>query len=442
MKQTKILTHAMVFATLSMSATFSKASDQTDKNWLQQLSKQGIDSKSQSYCYTDNDGNVQGKNVDMKVRLASTSKLITSLWSSEVLGLDHKFNTKIYIKGNNLHIEGSNDPYLGNERMFYLVSQLNQLGYTKFDTITFDKNVMINPDVAYEQDTYPTMNAATNGANIKMYFNTAKWSADTKTEYAQAMALGAQGAFRKDIQSEVTNVQFVDKNPLAGDPEAKILTFSSPTLAKYLKQMNVKSNNYMAENLFRQIGGTKKFEQFLADQYNLTADQIHFYSGSGLPTMIDGVRKDNYATCKVMLDLVSALKTSAENQNHDVDTVVAVPGSDGGTFRNRTFAADLKNSFIAKTGTLMHTSTLAGAMSTTNGISFFGIFNQSTDIHGSKVVQNSMVESIMTDLGGPKVFDYKIVRFHAYAGSTLESIMSDFDQLEAGFSAVEGSSLH
>ena len=286
------------------------------------------------------------------------------------------------------------------------------------------------------------MNAATNGANIRMYFNTAKWSADTKTEYAQAMALGADGAFRKDIQFEVANVQFVDTNPLAGDPETKMLTLSSPTLAKYLKEMNVKSNNYMAENIFRQVGGTKKFEQFLADRFSLTADKIHFYSGSGLPTIIDGERKDNYATCRVMLDLVAELKASAERQNHDIDTVVAVPGSDGGTFRNRTFAADLKNSFVAKTGTLTHTSTLAGAMSTVNGISFFGIFNQSTDIHGSKLVQNSMVESIMTDLGGPKVFDYKFSRFHAYAGSPLQSIMGDIDQLEGGFSATEGSALH
>jgi D-alanyl-D-alanine carboxypeptidase/D-alanyl-D-alanine-endopeptidase (penicillin-binding protein 4) len=151
-----------------------------------------------------------------------------------------------------------------------------------------------------------------------------------------------------------------------------------------------------------------------------------------LPTTIDGVRQDNYATCGVMLNLISELKKTIEKQGKMIEDVVAVPGSDGGTFRNRVFPSDFKNSFVAKTGTLMHTSTLAGAMNTQNGFSFFGIFNQSTDISGSKVVQNSMVKSIMTEMGGPKVFEYEVEGFHPYGGDNLKNFeeASDFSSVE------------
>jgi D-alanyl-D-alanine carboxypeptidase/D-alanyl-D-alanine-endopeptidase (penicillin-binding protein 4) len=90
---------------------------------------------------------------------------------------------------------------------------------------------------------------------------------------------------------------------------------------------------------------------------------------------------------------------------------------------------------VAKTGTLMHTSTLAGAMNTQDGFSFFGIFNQSEDISGSKRVQNAMVQSIITEMGGPKSFDYSVERFHTYNNDILKNLEnegSDFSTVSEG----------
>ena len=136
-----------------------------------------------------------------------------------------------------------------------------------------------------------------------------------------------------------------------------------------------------------------------------------------------------------MRERLTFLETIEHEQKKELEDVMAVPGSDAGTFRNRVFPADYKNSFVAKTGTLMHTSALAGAMNTQKGFSFFGIFNQSTDIVGSKTVQNSMVKSIMTELGGPFAFNYVVEDFHTYNGdnvSFLELFNSD------NFSSIEG----
>lgn len=414
----------------------SFANTVTDTNWSQQLSLQKIDIADQSYCYSNEEGKLEGQNVDLRVRLASVSKLLTSLWSIETLGLEHKFNTKLYIKENTLHIEGSFDPFLGNEKMFFLVSQLNELGYEKFDSITFDSNVIVFPGAQYYVEEYPVLNHTIIAKYIKKYFNTSTWSAETKDEYKHYYEIAKPGRYKKEVTFEVKNVEYAEKNPNEGDENVKVLTLSSPPLYRYLKEMNVKSNNYVAETLFHQMGGTSPFQEFLNERYGLTSEQVQFFSGSGLPTIINGIRKDNYATCSIILRLISELKLSIHKQNKELEDMVAVPGSDAGTFRNRTFPADYKNSFVAKTGTLMHTSTLAGAMNTKKGFSFFGIFNQSTDINGSKTVQNSMVRSIMTEMGGPLAFDYVVEDFHTYNNDISKGFEfvnpDDFSSIEGG----------
>ena len=432
MKPFSLNIYFLVCSFLFFSSEHVVANDQTDKVWIKQLQGQSIPAKTQSYCYTDEEGKVNGANVDMRIRLASVSKLITSLWAVEKLGVNYKYETKIYIKGNNLHIQGSYDPFLGNEKMFYLISQLNELGYNKFETITFDKNVIINPDVQYESDEYPTINSVTMGKFLKYYFNTKSWSVDTKDEYANFFTMAKKDKFRKEVEFEVGNVKMVGNNPFLNDNTTRVLTLSSPELYKYLKQMNIKSNNYVAETVFRQNGGIPNFSKYLIERFNFTLEQIRFFSGSGLPITIEGIRNDNYATCNVVLDLVSALKAEVEKQGKKIEDLVAVPGSDGGTFRNRIISEDYKNSFVAKTGTLMHTSALAGAMFTKKGFSYFGIFNQSTDISGSKITQNAIVKSIMTEMGGPQYFNYEVEAFHTYNGDNLKMFEEETD-----FTSVE-----
>lgn len=411
------------------------ANEKTDAVFAQNLKDQGLNPSEQSYCYTDELGNIEGNNVDMQVRLASTSKLITSLWAVEKIGLDHVYNLTLFIKGNDLHIKGSFDPYLGNEKMMYLISQLNELGYTHFDKITFDKNVLIFPDVQYETDVYPSMSPGTIKYWLNKYFNTASWSKDFKDEYLSFYSFAKSGRFRKNVTFDVTNIEYIEQNPFENDSEVKVLTLASPPLYKYLKEMNVKSNNYMAETLFLEMGGVQEFEKYMSEKFNLDTNKIHFYTGSGLPSSLNGQRVDNYSTCKTMLGLVSVLKKKVEDQHMTIQDVMAVPGSDKGTFRNRTFSSDLKNSIVAKTGTLMHTSTLAGAMETQKGFSFFGIFNQSTDIGGSKIVQNEMVKSIMTELGGPLAFDYQVNVFHSYDDVVKDLILNNFS---SDFTSIDG----
>jgi D-alanyl-D-alanine carboxypeptidase/D-alanyl-D-alanine-endopeptidase (penicillin-binding protein 4) len=431
---TKKITTAVL---LAMSTTSAFASVKTDASFDKLLKTYKVaPTDQQSYCYTDEKGVLQGKNVDLQIRLASVSKLLTSLWAVEQKGVNYRYDTKLFIKGNNLHLQGSFDPFMSNEKMLFLVSQLNTLGYKHFDKITFDKNIQINPNAQVHTDEYPLITRDSNGKNIKTYFNTASWSKVFKDEYDRLASLAKKDRFVKDVNFSVDAVEYVETNPLSGN-DVKVLTLTSPELYKYLKETNVKSNNYSAHTIFRDLGGAEGFEKFLAERFSLTADQIKLYNGSGLPSTIDGKRVDNYASCSIMANLISELKASAERQQKELEDIVAVPGNDQGTFRNRLNSADLKNTFVAKTGTLMHTSTLAGAMSTQKGFSFFGVFNQTTDINGAKAVQNEMVKVLLTEMGGPKVFGYQVEGFHAYDND--EDVKNfDLDQAEDDFTAIEG----
>ncbi len=427
----------LIISSLALMTFNAFASDKTDKNFITNLKLQGINPAEQSYCYTDEKNNIQGLNPEMKIRLASTSKLITALWSVEKLGINYAFPLKLYIKGKDLHLEGSYDPFLNNEKIYYLLSQLNELGFDSFDTITFDKMIFINPDAQYYAGEHPYINTTTNIANIKKYFNTADWSKELKDEYSNYSSIAKAGKYKKEVKMRVSQIKFAETNPLANASEVKLLTLNSPPLYKYLKEMNVKSNNYVAETLFRKLGNVSKFNEFATERFGLTNDKIKLWTGSGLPYVDNNdVRFDNYASCSIMLDFIKELKNSAERQGRELQDIVAVPGNDKGTFKNRLFPEDYTNAFVAKTGTLMHTSALAGAMNTKKGFSFFGVFNMTSDSAGAHTVQNEMVKSVMTEMGGPKSFEYEVEGFHSYGNETLKNL---FNEDETDFSSVEGS---
>lgn len=410
---------SLIFLVLLLAALLANsftlfASEKTDEDWKSFLSTNKLPYDNQAYCYEDDHDKIFGVNPDLRVRLASVSKLVTSLWSLNVLGANFRYKTKLYIKDKVLHFEGSDDPFMGNEKIYFLLSQLNSLGYTHFDKITFDKNFVVFPNAQGHIEEHPVITPESITKNLMTYFNTASWTSAMKKDYARVQALAGSSRMKKEVVFDVSEIEPVGNNPFDQDEEVRKLTLSSPPLYRYLKEMNVESNNYVAQMLYLQLGGEKYFISYMVENFRIGTKTLRFFSGSGLPTMIDNIRYDNYATCDSMLMLIKALKKSIEDQGLTLEDIVAVPGNDQGTFSNRIFPADYKNAFMAKSGTLMHTSTLAGAMSTKSGFSFYGIFNQSTNIVGSKRVQNLMVKSIMTELGGPKVFNYKVEPFDPY----------------------------
>ncbi len=397
--------------------------DDVMAEWDRLIQKSSFEAEYQSFCYSNSSGEVVGKNIDIPVRLASVTKLLTSLWSVEKLKSDYRFLTKFYIKDKHLHIEGSFDPFVGTEKLFFIISELNKQGYFHFDKITFDKNFIVFPNAQSHVNEYPILNQTIIQSTLKTYFNTSKWSGIFEDEYSRIAKMTK--AFQKEtimlekVDFNTHEIVPVSSNPFIvedldehGIPVKKLedgvrkLTLTSPKLKEYLKEINIKSNNYASHTLFRFLGGAKEMTSFLKTKYSLNENKIYLYSGSGLPVTINGERKDNYATCSVLIGLLKELNSALLNQNESMQSIVAVPGSDQGTFRNRLNDSSVKNTFMAKTGTLNHSSTLAGAMSTKKLFTYFGIFNHTSNILKAKEIQNTLVKKMLQSYGGGSVFDY------------------------------------
>ena len=83
-----------------------------------------------TFCYASGSTrlDIQGVNIDSPVRLASVSKVITSFWALSSLGPHYQFETHLSYsaKTRHLHISGSSDPFMGQQSLFFLASELDR----------------------------------------------------------------------------------------------------------------------------------------------------------------------------------------------------------------------------------------------------------------------------------------------------------------------------
>lgn len=427
------------------------ASSSTDSKFKRIISNNGIGPLSeQAYCYTDSKGNFQGMNIDKKMKIASVTKVITSLWAVKKLGANYRYETKFYVQGDHMHIEGSNDPYMSNEKMIYIVSSLNKLGITKLKTITFNNNIQINPGATANPHTerYPSFDSQYHVNLLKKYFNTKDWTDTLKADYRKYSNLAAAGRYVKNPTFSVENIYPTYINPfgMVAYPVLpkglRILTLRSPQLHKYLKNLNGWSNNYTSQAIFQGLGGVENFKQFAKNTYGLDESDLILFTGSGLPDRTQG-RKDNLASCRAVGTVIELLKEELERQGMRIEDVLAVPGSDVGTLRKRLNGGGMHNASVGKTGTLDYVSTLAGALNTRSGYSFYGIFNTtySQKSYIAKGTQNQMVGVLFKELGGPKNFKYVAESFLPYdKNQELKGMDDDSsdDLFDPDFSEVDG----
>ncbi|MCR9205819.1 MAG: D-alanyl-D-alanine carboxypeptidase, partial [Halobacteriovoraceae bacterium] len=221
----------------------------------------------------------------------------------------------------------------------------------------------------------------------------------------------------------VGSVRQVSENPLKeGDQYLHL----SPMIERYLKFMNIVSNNYIADQTFDKLGGEKGFDEYFSKiaqemdpehknvrvGYSSDEGTVKMFTGSGLNTTRSGSRVDNFGNCAMITLMVERLNNILTRDQIHLSKIVAVPGSDGGTFRSRLKSPRLNKTFVAKTGTLYHTSALSGVFFGDNTNISFGIFHQLTGWKGNaKMVQNQTVSAIFDAFKISNKFDYKAQYF-------------------------------
>ena len=310
------------------------------------------------------------QNVDKPFVPASVTKLVTAWLALEVLGPDYRFETKFYLDKNRvLYVRGGGDPFLISEELAPLATELvAAIGKEPITGIVLDASYYPSdlriPGIEDTDEAYNALNSA-----LAVNFNTIAAvrkgntvsSAEEQTPItplaiSQFRARGPQGRGRISLaQDPAVSLQYAGELIAAfieragGSVKGKISTGTVPedlkpvyvhksrTLSQILVALLIASNNYIANQVFLEIGGTlggavslekslKVANAMLAA--NGLADAIHLEEGSG-------ISRDNHFTARGLAKVLELFAPHAD----------LLHGHDGG---------------MNKTGTMSGVHTLAG----------------------------------------------------------------------------------
>jgi D-alanyl-D-alanine carboxypeptidase/D-alanyl-D-alanine-endopeptidase (penicillin-binding protein 4) len=238
----------------------------------------------------DEKGNeLVAQNADKPFVPASVAKIVTGWLAMEVLGADYRFRTRFYLDGNRvLYIRGGGDPFLISEELAQLASALvaaigkQPLSGIVLDASYYPSDIRI-PGIEATDEAYDALNSALavnfNTINAERKGKTVR-SAEEQTPItplavSQYMARGSQGRGRISlIQDPTVSLQYAGELIAAfieragGSLKGKISTGAVPaglepvyvhrqsrTLSEIFAGLLLHSNNYIANQVFLEIGG-------------------------------------------------------------------------------------------------------------------------------------------------------------------------------------------
>ncbi|MGI9357259.1 MAG: D-alanyl-D-alanine carboxypeptidase/D-alanyl-D-alanine-endopeptidase [Rhizobiaceae bacterium] len=232
------------------------------------------------------------QNADRSFVPASVAKIITAWLAMEVLGKDHRFETRFYIDDKRvLYVRGGGDPFLISEELAALAPRLlAKTGKKQFSGIVLDTSYypdklqipgIENTDEAYDAlnsalaVNFNTIHAVRRGKNVR---SAEKQTPITPLAISQFRARGPKGRGRISLAQEDPEVSaryagellaaFIEKS--GGKVDGAILIGSVPErqepvyvhkqsrgLSEILRLMLLGSNNYITNQVFLEIGARR-----------------------------------------------------------------------------------------------------------------------------------------------------------------------------------------
>ena len=313
----------------------------------------------------DDKGNeLIAQNADEPFVPASVTKIVTAWLAMEVLGGDYRFETRFYLDDKRvLYVRGGGDPFLISEELAPLATELvAAIGKEPITGIVLDASYYPSdlriPGIEDTNESYDALNSA-----LAVNFNTIAAvrkgktvrSAEEQTPItplaiSQFQARGPQGRGRISLsKNPAVSLQYAGELIAAfieragGSVKGEISTGSvteglkpvyvhrqSRTLSQILTQLLIASNNYIANQVFLEIGGTlggavslekslKVANGMLAA--NGLAGAIHLEEGSG-------ISRDNRFTARGLAKVLELFAPHAD----------LLHGHDGGLNKTGTFS--------------------------------------------------------------------------------------------------------
>ncbi|MBC7421303.1 MAG: D-alanyl-D-alanine carboxypeptidase [Bdellovibrio sp.] len=364
-----------------------------------------------SYCeiLENNTASYTGVRDTQLEPLASLSKVITSAWAMDTRGLDSRFASEWYLKpvsGLNgifdAYLRTNYDPVVNTEKLLYFMSELKALGVTGLRELVIDEttrvyiSVLSAPHLELKET---PVSSDESKDNLKLLFNSKNWASRTLKAKDNLQKWAAQNRRALNIPSSFSVEQVVVKNSAQINKDSysnKKIILSAP-LFKYLKNMNVFSNNYLADALFESFGGASAFKNFQKNTLKISTQDLQIYTGSGLPVNEANDRKDNLGSCFSMIRVLSYVKQVSAQAQFNLGHLLLNPTSDqDGTFETQ---IDYGNSVVLKTGRLFDNPAfnLAGFVATEKGtLSFVFLGHDFTNMeaHDIENMRSEMLNDI------------------------------------------------
>ena len=316
---------------------------------------------------------------------ASLTKIATSLAALTTWGPDHQFETLVSATGpvrngvlqGDLVIQGNGDPFFVWEEAIALGDSLNQLGIKHVAgnlviTGNFAMNFQPNPLLA--------------GQLLKQGLNYQLWPPAAAAQFSSRLPHSGMPLPQVVIAGSV-QVGAFGQSPLIQFPkQILLLRHQSLPLAQILKEMNVYSNNDMAQMLADSVGGAGAVQQIAATAAGVPQEEIQLINGSGL-----GVK--NRISPRAICAMLGAIQRELLPHNLSVANLFPVSGQDHrGTLQTRHIPANT----VIKTGTLNDVSALAGVMPTRDrGLVWFAIINRGSDLQGFRAGQDQLLQQLL-----------------------------------------------
>jgi D-alanyl-D-alanine carboxypeptidase/D-alanyl-D-alanine-endopeptidase (penicillin-binding protein 4) len=314
----------------------------------------------------DDEGNeLVAQNADRPFVPASVAKIVTAWMAMEVLGSDYRFETRFYLDGGRvLYIRGGGDPFLISEELAQLAPALvaaigqQPLSGIVLDASYYPSDIRI-PGIEATDEAYDALNSAL-AVNFNTIYAVRKGktvrSAEEQTPItplavSQFLARGPQGRSRISLTQDPTLglhyageliAAFIER--AGGSVKGKISTGAVPqglepvyvhhqsrTLSTIIAELLLSSNNYIANQVFLEIGGRRLGGPVSLEKSLQVANEIlakHGLVGSIQLEEGSGISRGNRFTARGLAQLLHLFEPHA----------TLLRSGDGALFKTGTFS--------------------------------------------------------------------------------------------------------
>ncbi|MBD2251146.1 D-alanyl-D-alanine carboxypeptidase/D-alanyl-D-alanine-endopeptidase [Nostoc parmelioides] len=311
---------------------------------------------------------------------ASLTKIATSLAAFTTFGPEHQFETTIATNGSvvngvlqgDLIINGGGDPMFVWEEAIALGNTLNKMGIKQVKG-----NLVITGNFAMNFQRHPLLA----GQMLKQSLNSKTWT--RPANYIHSIM--PKGTPKPQVAIKGTIKFAAQPNP----KQTLLVRHRSLPLKQLIKEMNVYSNNEMAQMLAEAVGGHAVVQAKAAKLARVPETEIQLINGSGLGP-------ENRISPRAACAMLMALQHEAAAVQLNLADLFPIAGFDRrGTMHSR----HLPMATVMKTGTLRDVSALAGVVPTRDrGLVWFAIINRGPQIGAFRQQQDKLLQRLVQQL--------------------------------------------